>query len=113
MPDPSLAERVFLFFFVTHGSYFLCKLGTPQRIIVFFIYIPFVFPNCLECPLSNFSRDRSHLYCLQWANFIMGPNEQNQHLTELRQKVYIYQQKLVLLIGLQSLDVKHKLFAAK
>ena len=25
-------------------------------------------------------------YCWQWKHFIMGPNEQNQHFAELRQK---------------------------
>ena len=25
-----------------------------------------------------------------WANFTMGPNEQNQHIAELRQKVFLY-----------------------
>ena len=50
---------------------------------------------------------------LQWANFTMGPNEENQHFTELRQKVGIYTQKIVLLRGLASLDDKHKLFVTK
>ena len=43
----------------------------------------------------------------------MGPNDQNQHFTELRQEVGIYIQKLVQLIGLPSLDGKHKLFVRK
>ena len=28
-------------------------------------------------------------YCWQWTHFTMGPNEQNQHFAELRQK-YVY-----------------------
>ena len=43
----------------------------------------------------------------------MGPNEQNPHFTELRQKVGIYIQQIVLLRGLPSLDGKHKLFVSK
>ena len=43
----------------------------------------------------------------------MGPKEQNQHFTELRQKVSIYIQKLVLLKCLSSLDGKHNRFVAK
>ena len=36
----------------------------------------------------------------------MEPNEQNQHFTELRQKVCLYMHALVLQRGLQSLDGK-------
>ena len=43
----------------------------------------------------------------------MGPNEQNQHLTELRQKAGIYVQKLMLQRDLPSLDGKHNLFVTK
>ena len=51
--------------------------------------------------------------CLQWANFTMGPNEQNQHFAELRQKVYLYIHAVVLQRGLPSLEVKNKLFVGK
>ena len=43
----------------------------------------------------------------------MVPNEQNQHFLELRQKVGIYIQKLVLLTGLPSLDGKNEHFVRK
>ena len=43
----------------------------------------------------------------------MGPNEQNQHFTDVRKKVGIHIQNLVLLRGLPSLDGKHKLFVTK
>ena len=43
----------------------------------------------------------------------MGPNEQNQHLVELRQKVCLYIHALVLLRCLPSLDVKNKPFVTK
>ena len=33
------------------------------------------------CTVGNFWK---------WANFTMGPNEQNQHFAELRQKVCLY-----------------------
>ena len=36
-------------------------------------------------PIAN-NDDLACLYCWQWANFTMGPNEQNQHFAELRQK---------------------------
>ena len=47
------------------------------------------------------------------GNFTMGPNEQNQHFEELRQKVFLYILDLVLLRCLPSLDVIHKLFVTK
>ena len=40
----------------------------------------------------------------------MGPNEQNKHFTELRQKVGKYTQKLLLLKGLGG---KHDFFVTK
>ena len=49
----------------------------------------------------------------QWANFTMGPNEQNQHFAELRQKVCLYIHILVLPRGLPSLDGKLKRFLTK
>ena len=55
----------------------------------------------------DFTPDRAHLY---WSHFTMGPNEQNQHFIELRQKVGTYIQKIVLLRGLPSLDGKNEHF---
>ena len=43
----------------------------------------------------------------------MGPNEQNQHFAEMRQKVCLYIHALVLLRGLPSLEAKNKLFVGK
>ena len=43
----------------------------------------------------------------------MGPNEQNQHFAELRQKVCSYIHAVVLLRGLPSLDGKNELFVGK
>ena len=42
-----------------------------------------------------------------------GPNEQNQHLTELRQKVGIQLYDIVLLIGLPGLDGKQEIFVTQ
>ena len=44
------------------------------------------------------------LYCWQWVYFTMGPNEQNQHFAELRQKVCLYIHVVVLLRCLQSIE---------
>ena len=43
----------------------------------------------------------------------LGPNEQNQHFVELRQKECLYIHALVLLRGLPSLEGKNKLFGGK
>ena len=43
----------------------------------------------------------------------MGPNEQNQHFAELRQKVCVYMHTVVLLRGLSSLNDKNELFVGK
>ena len=43
----------------------------------------------------------------------MGPNGQNQHFAELRQKVCLYIHAVVLLRGLSSLDGKNELFVGK
>ena len=32
----------------------------------------------------------ARLYCWQWTHFTMGPNEQNQHFAELRQKMFAH-----------------------
>ena len=36
-------------------------------------------------PFTNHCQQYKHvrLYCWQWVNFAMGPNEQNQHFAEL------------------------------
>ena len=43
----------------------------------------------------------------------MGPNEQNQHFAELRHKVCLYINAVVLLRGLPSLNGKNELFVGK
>ena len=50
--------------------------------------------------------------CWQWINFTMGPNEQNQHFAELRQKVCLYN-TVVLQRRLPSLEDKNELFVGK
>ena len=51
--------------------------------------------------------------CWQWENFTMGPNEQNQHCAELRQKVCKYKHLVLLLRCLPSLDSKPERFVTK
>ena len=51
--------------------------------------------------------------CWQWANFKMGPNEQNQHFAKSRQKLCLYIHVLVLRRGLPSLDGKRERFVTK
>ena len=43
----------------------------------------------------------------------MGPNEQNQYLAELRQKVRLYIHAVVLQRGFPSLEGKHEFFVGK
>ena len=43
----------------------------------------------------------------------MGPNGQNQHFGELRQKVCLYIHAVVLIRGMPSLEGKNKLFVGK
>ena len=52
-------------------------------------------------------------YCWQWTHVTMGPNEQNQHFAELRQKMCLYIQVVVLLTCLPSLDGKLERFVTK
>ena len=47
------------------------------------------------------------------GDFRMGPNEQNQHFAELRQKVCLYTDATVLPRDLASLETKKKLFMRK
>ena len=52
--------------------------------------------------------------CLQWANFTMGPNEQNQHFAELRQKkACLYIQAVALQRGLPGLEGKNERFVGE
>ena len=44
-------------------------------------------PTDFSSPTIANNTNTRELYCWQWANFTMGPNEQSQHLAELRQKV--------------------------
>ena len=52
-------------------------------------------------------------YCWQWTHFAMGPNEQNQHFAELRQKICLHIYVVVLLTCLPSLDGKRERFVTK
>ena len=50
---------------------------------------------------------------IESAYFTMGPNDQNQHFAELRQKSCVYINALVLLRGLPSSEDKNELFVGK
>ena len=63
-------------------------------------------------PIANSGNTRDR-HRWQWANFTMGPNGQNQHFGELRQKVCLYIHAVVLLMGLPSLEAKNELFVGK
>ena len=52
-------------------------------------------------------------YCWQWTQFTMGPNGQNQHFAELRQKICLHIYVVVLLTCLPSLDGKRERFVTK
>ena len=52
-------------------------------------------------------------YCWQWTHFTMGPNEQNQHFAEFRQKICVYVHVVVLVTCLPSLDGKLERFVTK
>ena len=64
-------------------------------------------------PQSQISRVCIVGNCWQWANFTIGPNEQNQHFAELRQKVCSYKHVVLLLRCLPSLDSKLERFVTK
>ena len=55
----------------------------------------------------------TYLYCWHWANFTMEPNGQNQHFTEVRQKVCSSIHYLVHQRGLPSLNSKLERFVTK
>ena len=52
-------------------------------------------------------------YCWLWTRLTMGPNEQNQHFAELRQKICLHIYVVVLLTCLPSLDGKLQRFVTK
>ena len=83
-------------------NYILSDTSLADRFFLFFVIKMFVLPianNTIShvCPAGD---------CRQWANFTMGPNEQNQHFAELRLKICLCIHALVLLKCLPSLDVK-------
>ena len=55
----------------------------------------------------------ARLYCWLWTHFTMGPNEQNQHFAELRQKMCLHIYVVVLLTCLPCLDGKLERFVTK
>ena len=57
-------------------------------------------------------RDRSHLYCLQWANYTMRPKEQNQHYRVEIESRYMHTE-VSAPKRFSSLDGKHKPFLTK
>ena len=68
-----------------------------------------------HCKICTISRVCIVGNCWQWANFTKGPNEQNQHFAELRQKLHVrlYIHEVVLLRFLPSLDIKLECFVTK
>ena len=64
--------------------------------------------SCMFVCCKQYKHARS--YCWQWTHFTMGPNEQNQHFAELRQKICLHIYIVVLLTSLPSLDGKLKCF---
>ena len=56
---------------------------------------------------------QARLCCWQLTHFTMGPNEQNQHFAELRQKICLYIHVVVLLTCLPSLNGKLERFFTK
>ena len=110
--DQSVAA--FLLFFPTENSFLPFKLGkslnsttvcmhehtfclnSDCKMLIDFLGLSpliLIFPTIAN---STNTRDR---HCCQWANFTMGPNEQNQHFAELRQKVCLNIHAVVLLRG--------------
>ena len=71
--------------------------------------------HCKICPLPTMTISRVCTVgnCWQWAKFTMGPNGQNQHFADLRQKICLYIHAVVLLRGLPSLEGKNELFVGK
>ena len=101
-------------YYVYVQTYFLCQL---RKMLILLIS-----SYCKMCTLptlrSRVSRvfvcceqyKHARLYCWQWTHFTMGPNEQNQHFAELRQKICLYIHVVVLLTCLPSLNGKLERF---
>ena len=67
--------------------------------------------SCVFVCCEQYKHARS--YCWQWTHFTMGPNEQNQHFAEMRQKICLHIYVVVLLTYLPSLDGKLERFVTK
>ena len=127
--DYSLSGNLFFPFFVTKRSWLPSRLGKPLRGTTACMYkhtfclnstpqnVNFAHyrSHCKICPLPTIANkiNTRDLYCWQSAYFTMGPNEQNKHFAELRQKVCLYIHIVVLLkmfakFGLQTRTFCHK-----
>ena len=101
-------------YYVYVQTYFLSQL---RKMLILLIS-----SYCKMCTLPTL---RSHVfvcceqykharsYGWQWTHFTMGPNEQNQHFTELRQKCCLNIYLGVLLTCLPSLDGKFERFLSQ
>ena len=101
-------------YYVYVQTYFLSQLH-KMLILLISSYcemrtLPILRPRVFFC-CEQYKHAR--LYYWQWTHFTMGPNEQNQHFAELRQKICLYIHVVVLLTCLPSLDGKSEHFVTK
>ena len=105
---------VFLHYYVYVQIYILSQLHKMLILLISFYCkmctLPTLQSRVFVC-CEQYKHARS--FCWQLTHFTMGPNEQNQHFAELRQKVYLYIHIVVLLTCLPSLDGKLECFVTK
>ena len=92
-------------------TYFLSQLRKMLILLISSYCKMYTLPTLRSCVFVCCEQYRSH--CWQWTHFTMGPNEQNQHYAELRQKVCQYKHVVGLLTCLPSLDGKLERFVTK
>ena len=101
-------------YYVYVKTYFLSQLRKMLILLISFYCkmctLPTLRSRVFVC-CEQYKHARS--YCWQWTHFTMGPNEQNQHFAELRQKKCLYVHVVVLLTSLPSLDGKRERFVTK
>ena len=102
------------YYYVYVQTYFLSQLH-KMLILLISSYcqmctLPTLRSRVFVCCKQN---KHARSYCWQWTHFTMGPNEQNQHFAELRQKICLYIHVVVLLTRLPSLDGKLERFVTK
>ena len=107
-------------FFSTKSSFLPFKLDKPLSSTTACMY-KHTFCLCSLGPIVNFAhcqqlptvQTREIIIVANGQIFTMGPNEQNQHFAEFRQKVCLYIHAVVQLRGLPSLEGKNELFVGK